>query len=56
MEIMEPQLLLREKKGREEGIQGTVDTLRVFGHGNSEIKHAIMQRYGLTMEKAEEYL
>ena len=56
MEIMEPQLLLREMKGRKEGIQGTVDTLREFGHGDLEIKKAIMQRYGLSMEEAEEYL
>lgn len=53
MEIMEPQLLLREKKGR---IQGAIDTLRDFGHGDLEIKNAIMQRYGLSMEEAEEYL
>lgn len=61
MEIMEPQLLLRENKVREEGriegrIEGTVDTLREFGQGDSEIKRAIMQRYGLSMEEAEEYL
>mgnify|MGYP001044686414 CR=1 FL=1 len=76
MEIMEPQLLLRERKGKEEGIQegreegreegiqegieegiqGTVDTLRDFGHGDLEIKSAIMRRYGLSMEEAEEYL
>lgn len=64
MEIMEPQLLLREKKGREEGIekgmregiQGTVDTLREFGHGDMEIKKAIMQRYTLTLKEAEKYL
>ena len=61
MEIMEPQLLLREKKGREEGreegrIEGTVDTLREFGYGDLEIKNIIMQRYGLSMEQAGEYL
>lgn len=56
MEIMEPQLLLREKEVRKEGIQGTVDVLREFGHGDLEIKNAIMQRYGLTIEEAEEYL
>ncbi len=76
MEIMEPQLLLRERKGKEEGIQegreegreegiqegieegiqGTVDTLRDFGHGDLEIKSAIMRRYGLSMEEAEGYL
>ena len=61
MEIMEPQLLLREQKGIEKGIEkgrieGTVDTLREFGHGDLEIKNVIMQRYGLSMEEAEEYL
>lgn len=60
MEIMEPQLLLREKEirkeGIKEGIQGTVDTLKEFGHGDLEIKDAIMRRYGLSMEEAEEYL
>lgn len=57
MEIMEPQLLLRENKGREEGrIEGTVDALREFGQGDLEIKRVIMQRYGLSMEEAEEYL
>ncbi len=60
MEIMEPQLLLREKEGRKEGIKegirGAVDTLREFGHGDLEIKNAIIQRYGLSMEEAEEYL
>ncbi len=61
MEIMEPQLLLREQKGIEKGIEkgrieGTVDTLREFGHGDLEIKNVIMQRYGLPKEEAEEYL
>ena len=60
LEIMEPQLLLREKEcrkeGRKEGIQGAVDTLREFGHEDLEIKRAIMQRYALSAEEAEEYL
>lgn len=68
MEIMEPQLLLREKEGMKEGIkegiktgikkgiQGTVDTLREFGHGEEEIKKAIMHRYELSEEEAGEYL
>lgn len=56
MEIMEPQLLLREKEVRKEGIQGAVDMLREFGHRDLEIKNAIMQRYGLSLEEAEEYL
>ncbi len=60
MEIMEPQLLLREKEGIKEGIkkgiQGTVDTLKEFGHGEPEIKKAIMNRYALSEEEAEGYL
>lgn len=55
MEILEPQLRLREKEVMEEGkkegikegikrgINGAVDTLRVFGHGdlgNQESDHA----------------
>ena len=38
------------------GINGTVDTLRAFGHGDLEIKNAIMQRYALSEEAAEGYL
>ncbi len=64
LEIMEPHLLLREKEGMEEGrkegikegINGTVDTLRAFGHGDLEIKKAIMQRYALSEKEAEGYL
>lgn len=60
MEIMEPQLMQREKAGHREGlkkgIQGTVDTLRKFGHDDSEIRLAIMNEYGLSVEDAEEYL
>ena len=44
-------------EGKEKGrIEGTVDTLREFGHGDLEIKNVIMQRYGLSKEEAEEYL
>lgn len=56
MEIMEPQLLQREKVGLSKGIQGTVDTLREFGHADFEIKSAIIRKYGLTEEEAEKYL
>ena len=57
MEIMEPQLQLREKRGKEKGrIEGTVDTLRELGYGEPEIKNVIMQRYGLSVKEAEEYL
>lgn len=64
MEIMEPQLLLREQEGIEKGIekglhkgiQGTIDALRKFGHGNLEIKETIMEEYGLSAEEAERYI
>ena len=57
MEIMEPQLQLREKRGKEKGRRaGTVDTLRELGYGEPEIKNVIMQRYGLSVKEAEEYL
>ena len=64
MEIMEPQLLLRDEekineglqKGLQKGIQGTIDALRKFGHGDLEIKETIIEEYGLSEEAAERYL
>lgn len=61
MEIMEPQLLLRDnevrKEGRKEGkIEGTVETMRDFGRGDGEIKGMIMQKYSLTEKEAQMYL
>ena len=72
MEIIEPQLILRDKtkleegwlQGRQEGhqeglqkgIHGTVDALRKFGIKNTDIKAAIIENYGLSEEKAEKYL
>ena len=60
MEIMEPQLLLREEEGiragLKTGIRGAVDTLRDFGHGDFEIRTAIMEKYNLSEKEAEEYL
>lgn len=63
MEIMEPQLLLRDEekineglqKGLQKGIQGTIDALRKFGHGDLEIKETIIEEYGLSEEEAERY-
>ena len=52
LEFMKPQM----EAIREEGIQGTVDTLRDFGHEEEEIKTAIMKRYDLSEEEAENYL
>lgn len=60
MEIVEPRLLLREEKwrneGLKEGIRGAVEMLRDLGHGDAEIKMSIVRKYGLTSEEAEEYL
>lgn len=63
MEIMEPQLLLRDEekineglqKGLQKGIQGTIDALRKFGHGDSEIKETIIEEYGLSEREAARY-
>ena len=60
LEIMEPQLLLREEKGlREglkEGIQGTVDVLRDLKHDDIEIRTIIKKKYNLSDEETAEYL
>ena len=60
MEIMEPRIKQREdakiEEERKKGIQGTVDTLRDFGHKDAEIKTAIIKRYNLSLEEAEDYI
>lgn len=64
MRIMEPELHEAKKQGIEEGIEkgiekgihGAVDILRGFGLGRSEIKKAVMERYGLTEKEMEKYL
>lgn len=56
MEIMEPQLLLREKEGLKKGIQGAVELLRDLQHGDVEIKSIIKKKYNLSDEEAAEYL
>ena len=72
MELMEPQIQILtrkswdegleqgriqgQKQGQQEGIKGAVIALRGFGHGDSEIKAAIIKTYGLSEETAEEYL
>lgn len=56
MEIMEPKIKQREDAIIKKGIQGTVDTLRDFGHEDAEIKKAIIKRYNLSLEEAEDYL
>ena len=64
LQIIEPQLLLREKEWKQEGlkeglkkgIQGTVDVLRSLKYEDGEIKPIIRKEYGLTDEEADEYL
>ena len=64
LEIMEPQLLLREEKGLRkglkeglrEGIQGTVDVLRDLKHDDIEIRTIIKKKYNLSDEETAEYL
>ena len=56
MEIMEPQIKLREKAGLKKGLQGAVDLLRDAGQADDKIKAAIMNKYNLTENEAEEYI
>lgn len=56
MEIMEPRIKQREDAIMKKGIQDTVDTLRDFGHKDAEIKMAIIKRYNLSLEEAEDYI
>lgn len=43
------------QKGIQEGLRKTIDTLREFGHNDSEIKEAIIKKYNLSKEEAETY-
>ena len=56
MEIMEPRIKQREDAIMKKGIQDTVDTLKDFGHKDEEIKTAIIKRYNLSLEEAEDYI
>ncbi|MDE6601057.1 MAG: hypothetical protein K2K90_02605 [Lachnospiraceae bacterium] len=64
MEIMEPVIQLRDqeniekglRQGLKQGIQATIDTLREFGHGDAEIKTAIVKKYDISAEEVDEYL
>lgn len=64
LEMMEPQLQLREErirresmeKGMEKGIRGMVVALREFGIGDAQIKTAIIKNYGLSEAEAGKYL
>ncbi len=64
LEMMEPQLQLREERirresmeeGMEKGIRGMVEALREFGIGDAEIKAAIIKNYGLSEADVGKYL
>ena len=56
MEIMEPQIQLREKAALKKGIQITVKSLKDFGVSEDDIKKAIIKNYGLSEGDAQEYL
>lgn len=51
--IIEPILQQREESAR---IQGAVSLLYDFGHQDAEIKAAIMRKYNITAEEADNYL
>ena len=55
MELME--LIIQEKARKElkQGIQMTIDILREFGHGDAEIKDAMMRKYDISAEEVEGY-
>ena len=63
MEIVEPQIRLREEnehkrgfhQGIHQGILTTIDSLRDFGHDDSDIKTDIMRRYHLSSKEADKY-
>ncbi len=68
MEMMEPELQLRDErirresmeegieKGMEKGIRGMVGALREFGIGDAQIKAAIIKNYGISDGEAGKYL
>ena len=53
MEIMEPKLKARDEKIR---INEAVSTLRDIGYGDDKIRPAIIKKYHLSAEEAENYL
>ncbi len=56
MEIMEPVIQEKVKNELRKGIKMTIDTLREFGHGDAEIKEAVMRKYDISDEEVEGYL
>jgi len=56
MKIVEPLVIEKERKAKEEGILGAVKILRKFGHSDEEIKTEIITTYHLSEDAAEQYL
>lgn len=60
LEIIEPEINKIKKsvemKTMNKGIRGTVTALRDCGHGDAEIKKAIIKVYGISIDEAESYL
>lgn len=44
------------EEGRKEGLQMTIDMLRELGHGDAEIKTAVMKKYNISAVRVDEYL
>ena len=60
-EEREKAIMIGEQNGEQLGIQtgkiqGTIDTLREFGHPESDIKARIMKKYNLSPSEADNYL
>lgn len=56
MEIMEPQIQLREKAALKKGIQVAIKSLKDFGISEEDIRKVIIKNYGLSESDIEEYL
>ena len=56
MEIMEPQIQLREKAVLKKGIQIAVKSLKDVGTNEEDIRKVIIKNYGLSESDVEKYL
>ena len=67
MEIMDPEIRLKEKeweeagirkgmqKGMQQGIRDAVDMFRTLGHEDNEIRLILMNKYNLSEKDCEKY-
>ena len=56
MEIMEPQIQLREKAVLKKGIQIAIKSLKDVGTNEEDIRKVIIKNYGLSESDVDEYL